>query len=106
VISLSTHVLDTERGLPAQGVPVSLFRGRRRLAGGQTDADGRIARLAQGLAPGGYHLLFDLLTYFAAQGRPRPFLRRLDLELSLDEDRHYHVPLLLAPYACTTYRGS
>jgi 5-hydroxyisourate hydrolase len=99
-------VLDTERGLPARGVPVSLFLGQRRLADGHTDADGRIADLAHALDAGPYRLVFDLAAYFADLGRPTPFLRRLDLELSLDEDRHYHVPLLLAPYACTTYRGS
>jgi 5-hydroxyisourate hydrolase len=106
VISLSTHVLDTERGQPARGVPVSLFLGGRLLADGRTDADGRIARLAADLEAGTYRLVFDVAAYFAAQGRPAPFLQRLGLEVSMDDDRHYHVPLLLGAYACTTYRGS
>jgi 5-hydroxyisourate hydrolase len=106
VISISTHVLDTERGQPAQGVPVALFAGPRQVADGHTDADGRIARLAADLEVGTYRLVFDVATYFAGQGRPAPFLQRLSLEVTMAEDRHYHVPLLLAAYACTTYRGS
>ena len=106
MISLSTHVLDTERGLPAAGVLVTLHQDGQEVASGHTDADGRIARLAEGLAAGTFRLEFELVEYSAHHGRRRPFLRRLSLEVSLDEDRHYHVPLLLAPYACTTYRGS
>ena len=92
---LSTHVLDTEAGRPASGVRVELFRGDERLAGAETDDDGRIAALAE-VEAGAYRLVFH---------PPSPFFRRVELELALD-DGHYHVPLLLAPYACTTYRGS
>ncbi len=93
--TLSTHVLDTEAGRPASGVRVELFRGDERLAGAETDDDGRIAALAE-VEAGAYRLVFH---------PPSPFFRRVELELALD-DGHYHVPLLLAPYACTTYRGS
>lgn len=93
--TLSTHVLDTEAGRPASGVRVELFRGDERLAGAETDDDGRIAALAE-VEAGAYRLVFH---------PPSPFFRRVELELAL-EDGHYHVPLLLAPYACTTYRGS
>lgn len=93
--TLSTHVLDTEAGRPAAGVRVELFRGDERLAGAETDDDGRIAALAE-VEAGAYRLVFH---------PPSPFFRRVELELALD-DGHYHVPLLLAPYACTTYRGS
>lgn len=106
MISVSTHVLDTERGLPAAGVRVELFSGPHRLAGASTDADGRIGRLADGLQAGTYQLVFDVAGYFAEQGRQSPFLRRLSLEVTLGDDRHYHLPLLLSEYACTTYRGS
>lgn len=93
--TLSTHVLDTEAGRPAAGVRVELFRGDERITGAETDDDGRIAALAE-VEAGAYRLVFH---------PPSPFFRRVELELAL-EDGHYHVPLLLAPYACTTYRGS
>ncbi len=95
-VSVSTHVLDTERGAPAVGVAVELYRGEELVGSGETDGDGRIEVLAGELEPGAYRLVF----------RPEsPFLRGVELELSLEEG-HYHVPLLVAPYSCTTYRGS
>jgi 5-hydroxyisourate hydrolase len=96
VISLSTHVLDTGRGRPGEGVRVELYREAEPVAAAETDGDGRIAALAEALEPGAYRLVFH---------PPSPFFRRVELELAL-EDGHYHVPLLLAPYSCTTYRGS
>ena len=95
-ISLSTHVLDTAAGKPAAGVRVELYSGGARIARGETDADGRIHELATGLSPGLYRMVFH---------PPSPFFRRVSLEVELD-DGHYHVPLLLSPYSCTTYRGS
>jgi 5-hydroxyisourate hydrolase len=94
--SLSTHVLDTAQGRPASGVRVELSRGGDEIAVGTTDADGRIAELAGGLEPGPYRLVFH---------PPSPFFRRVELELAL-EDGHYHVPLLVSPYSCASYRGS
>ena len=94
--SLSTHVLDTERGRPASGVRVELRRGDATLGAGETDADGRIARLAEDLEPGEYALVF---------APPSPFFREVALTLSLD-DGHYHVPLLISSYGCASYRGS
>jgi 5-hydroxyisourate hydrolase len=93
--TLSTHVLDTERGRPASGVRVELFSEEELVAAAETDADGRITALAE-VAAGAYRLVFH---------PPSPFFRRVELEVALD-DGHYHVPLLLAPYSCTTYRGS
>jgi 5-hydroxyisourate hydrolase len=93
--SLSTHVLDTAAGRPAGGVAVELRRDGSVLASEETDGDGR-ARLAEGLAPGLYTLAF---------APPSPFFRRVTLEVEL-EDGHYHVPLLVSPYGCATYRGS
>ena len=93
--SISTHVLDVERGRPAGGVRVELWQDDLVVAG-ETDADGRIAELASGLEPGVYRLLF----------RPSsPFFRSVGIEIDL-QDGHYHVPLLVSSYACTTYRGS
>jgi 5-hydroxyisourate hydrolase-like protein (transthyretin family) len=95
-VSLSTHVLDTERGKPAAGVRVELYRGDDRLAEQATDDDGRIADLAPGLDPGVYRLVFH---------PPSPFFRRVELEVELGEG-HTHVPLLVSSYACASYRGS
>jgi len=95
-VSLSTHVLDTERGRPGAGVRVELYRGDEQLASGETDADGRIASLAAELDPGTYRLVFHPAS---------PYFRRVELELDLGEG-HHHVPLLVSSYSCTTYRGS
>lgn len=94
-ISLSTHVLDTGTGSPADGVLVVLYRGDMFMAEMRTDADGR-ARLSEDLDPGTYRLVFH---------PPSPFFRRVELEVDLD-DGHYHVPLLVSPYSCASYRGS
>jgi 5-hydroxyisourate hydrolase len=96
VISVSTHVLDTAEGRPAAGVRVELHRAGELIAFGETNEDGRIPDLKSGLDPGAYQLVFH---------PPSPFFRRVELELAL-EDGHYHVPLLISPYACTSYRGS
>jgi 5-hydroxyisourate hydrolase len=94
-ISLSTHVLDVERGRPAKGVRVELWQDDL-LTAGETDDDGRISELAAELEPGVYRLLF----------RPdSPFFKAVGIEVAL-EDGHYHVPLLVSSYSCTTYRGS
>ena len=95
-VTVSTHVLDTERGRPAAGVHVELYAADGRLAGsGVTDADGRIAALAEG-EPGPYRIVFH---------PPSPFFTRVDLEVALDEG-HFHVPLLISSYGCASYRGS
>ncbi len=93
--SLSTHVLDTAAGKPAAGVQVELRFRDDLVAAAQTDADGR-ARLAEGLEPGTYSLVF---------APPSPFFLRVVLDVAL-EDGHYHVPLLVSPYGCASYRGS
>ena len=94
--SLSTHVLDTAVGGPATRVTVELLHGDELVARAETDADGR-ARLSDGLALGRYRLVFH---------PPSEFFRRVEYELELDEDRHYHVPLLFSPFSCASYRGS
>ncbi len=92
---ISTHVLDTANGGPAAGVRVELFRGEEPIASAETDADGRIRELAD-VAAGTYRLVFH---------PPSPFFRRIELEVELAEGNH-HIPLLISPYGCTTYRGS
>ena len=94
-MTVSTHVLDTERGAPAVGVRVELFRGDELIAAGETDDDGRIRQLADA-APGAYRIVFH---------PPSPFFKRVELEVELGEG-HFHVPLLVSSFACATYRGS
>jgi 5-hydroxyisourate hydrolase len=94
--SLSTHVLDTGQGTPARGVKVELFRGAEPVAQASTDDDGRIAQLAAALDPGRYRIVFH---------PPSPYFTRVELEVELGEG-HHHVPLLVSPYACASYRGS
>jgi 5-hydroxyisourate hydrolase len=94
--SVSTHVLDTAAGKPAQGVRVELWRNGALVATGETDADGRISDLASELEPGSAELVFH---------PPSPFFLRVTLEVAL-EDGHHHVPLLVSPYGCVSYRGS
>jgi 5-hydroxyisourate hydrolase len=106
VSTLSTHVLDIERGMPARGVPVELLLDGRSIARAVTDGDGRIPVLGQ-VTDAQYAIVFDVAGYFAAQGRSAPFLQRVSIEFQArGADGHYHVPLLLSPFACTTYRGS
>jgi 5-hydroxyisourate hydrolase len=93
---ISTHVLDTGRGVPAQGVRVELFRGEELVGSGETDRDGRIRQLADA-APGTYRLVFH---------PDSPFFSRIEVEVEIEAGRDYHVPLLLSPYACAIYRGS
>ena len=105
--TISTHVLDTERGLPAEGIRVTLSRldvgaAPIRMTQALTDADGRIRDLLERPhAAGDYRLEFDI-------GREDDaFLRRVAIDVRVtDAGRSYHVPLLLAPFSMTTYRGS
>jgi 5-hydroxyisourate hydrolase len=95
-MTISTHVLDTERGRPAAGVRVELYDMDGDLVGeGVTDADGRIAELGESSA-GTYRIVFHPAT---------PFFKRVELEVELG-DGHHHVPLLISSYACASYRGS
>lgn len=95
-VSVSTHVLDTGKGAPAAGVHVELFRGDELVAAGITDTDGRIPKLAEALEAADYRLVFR---------PPSEFFTRVALDVRLD-DGHYHVPLLISPYGCASYRGS
>jgi 5-hydroxyisourate hydrolase len=95
-VSISTHVLDTGTGRPAERVLVELLRDGEPATVGETDADGRISPLADGLEPGTYSLVFH---------PPSEFFTRVVLEVDL-VDGHYHVPLLVSAYGCASYRGS
>jgi 5-hydroxyisourate hydrolase len=110
--TLSTHVLDTTTGLPAAGVVVRLERAESALGLGDvlardtTDANGRVATLAKPpLEPGIYRLVFEVESYFGSRGI-ESFYPEIMIRFRIETERHYHVPLLLAPFGYTTYRGS
>lgn len=106
-MSLSTHVLDAVSGRPAVGVAVSLFDADGvSLATGTTDADGRIGALGDALDAGIYRIRFDTAAYFTGQGVDG-FYPEITIAFEItDAASHYHVPVLLSPYAYSTYRGS
>ncbi|HEY0321986.1 MAG TPA: hydroxyisourate hydrolase [Pyrinomonadaceae bacterium] len=112
--AITTHVLDTSKGSPAGGVPVSLELelddgAWHTLGKGTTDADGRLRDLLppdKPLTIGTYRLIFDTETYWRAHN-VEGFYPFVHVVFSiLDTDAHYHVPLLLSPYGYSTYRGS
>jgi len=112
---LTTHVLDTASGVPAQGMRVELHRLQpdQPLADIRTNADGRAgAPLLEGagLRVGGYELRFHVADYFRARGTALsepPFLDVVTIRFGIaDAAQHYHVPLLVSPWSYSTYRGS
>ena len=114
---LSTHVLDTARGVPAEGVAIELHRmmgaERRHIKSATTNADGRTDQpLLSGevLETGVYELTFFTGDYHRALGlalSTPPFLDHIVIRVGLaDPQGNYHVPLLLSPYGYSTYRGS
>ena len=107
---LSTHVLDISSGAPAAGVEICLFRGgasRTELVRGSTDADGRIAsRFGGELVPGQYELVFKVGAYFARLGVATMY-DEIPVRFRIDPGiEHYHIPLLVAPWGYSTYRGN
>lgn len=110
---ITTHILDTAQGRPAQGVTVILERELQgvwtELARGVTDADGRLRDLLPDGTPfvnGIYRLRFATGAYFHSQGLPS-FYPEVQIVVRLEDTAdHYHVPLLLSPYGYSTYRGS
>ena len=113
-MTLSTHVLDATTGRPAAGVRIRLERaddhGWVPAGHGQTDADGRLRLAGHGgsaeFEPGVYRIAFATGPYFAARGAAS-FYPEVTITFEITaRDEHYHVPLLLSPYAYSTYRGS
>lgn len=110
---ITTHVLDTAHGRPAQGVPITLTRHAddgawQPVGAGETDADGRLRTLtpAGPVAPGTYKISFDTAAYFAMHGIAG-FFPVVEIQFIVREgDAHHHVPLLLSPFGFSTYRGS
>ena len=114
--TLTTHVLDTARGCPAEGLRIELFRingaSRELLTEATTNADGRTdAQILpeSDFETGIYELVFYAGAYLDACGTPPETPRFLDvipLRFGMSEAVHYHVPLLLSPFGYSTYRGS
>ncbi|QDQ93902.1 hydroxyisourate hydrolase [Rhodococcus sp. WB9] len=108
---VTTHVLDAAEGMPAREVPVTLTVQRQSdwitVAEAVTDDDGRVTTLGPArLEPGTYRVVFDTGRYFAAKARPA-FYPDITITFALtDSEQHYHVPVLLSPFAYSTYRGS
>jgi 5-hydroxyisourate hydrolase len=114
---LTTHVLDTARGVPAEGLRIELYRlggngKREKLVDTVTNDDGRVdVPLLEGDAfrHGDYELVFHAGGYFDASGQATStpkFLDVIPLRFGISTDGHYHVPLLVSPFAYSTYRGS
>ncbi|MFN2577876.1 MAG: hydroxyisourate hydrolase [Pyrinomonadaceae bacterium] len=111
--SITTHVLDTARGRPGAGVPVTLevaAAGGWILVGkGETNADGRISNLVPdptAMKAGVYRLIFDTARYFSGHN-VQGFYPQVTVVFNIENaDQHYHVPLLLSPFGYSTYRGS
>lgn len=112
VTGITTHVLDTSRGVPAEGVDLSLsvLKGDdwREIARVRTDVDGRAQAVPEGGSPeaGTYRLRFETGAWLAAQG-VEVFHPWVEVTFDVrDPSRHHHIPLLLSPFGYTTYRGS
>ena len=110
---VTTHVLDTAAGRPAEGLRIELFRDGVKIGEGTTNADGRLdAPIVEGSAfvAGRYELLFHAGRYLARSGvalPDPPFLDVIPIRFGIAHpDQHHHVPLLLSPYGYSTYRGS
>jgi len=111
--TISTHVLDTATGRPAEGLTLALESQRTgewvRLGGGTTNADGRVTSLLDGdngLETGVYRMTFYTGAWFAARDTKAFYpIVRIVFEIQAT-DEHYHVPLLLSPFGYSTYRGS
>lgn len=109
---ITTHILDTSRGRPAESVKVHLLQQMnnewKEIASGITNEDGRVTDLlTKGLVltPGIYKLIFETNEYFN-QLKIASFFPFVEIIFFIKDAAHYHVPLLLNPYGYTTYRGS
>lgn len=114
---LTTHVLDTARGCPAEGIEIALYRvsgnSHKKIATTVTNADGRTDAPilpAETFQPGTYELIFFTGDYLRAAGLAGDdplFLDQIPIRFGMsDAEAHYHVPLLLSPFGYSTYRGS
>ncbi len=113
---LTTHVLDTARGMPAEGITIALYwvsgNSHKKIAEAVTNSDGRtdVPILPEDkFRTGTYELIFFAGDYLRATGQAGEeplFLDQVPIRFGMSQDDHYHVPLLLSPYGMSTYRGS
>ena len=106
---LTTHVLDTAKGIPAEGLEITLYRvsgnSHKKIASAVTNKDGRTdvpIMSEKDFKTGDYELIFNCTDYLDDTN----FLSSVPIRFTMTEDDHYHVPLLLSPYGYSTYRGS
>ena len=109
---ITTHILDTSKGLPAKGMNVVLYQQEnnnwKEVGKGTTNDDGRATDLLQGetqISFGVYKLKFDTKSYFEELS-VQAFYPFVEIVFEVKDHRHHHVPLLLNPYGYSTYRGS
>lgn len=116
IAKLTTHVLDTATGKPAQGLKIALYKvsgnSHSKIKDVVTNDDGRVdSPLLEGAAfkTGIYELVFFAGDYLRATQKDLPdplFLDQIPIRFGMSEEKHYHVPLLISPYSYSTYRGS
>lgn len=109
---ITTHVLDTTKGMTAPGITVILYHHLSNkwieVANGLTNMDGRIADLLPNeilLEPGTYKLKFETKFYFDQLSLPTLY-PYVEIVFDIDKNKHYHIPLLISPFGYSTYRGS
>ncbi len=110
---VTTHVLDTMKGMPAQGIAISLQKKGnaddwQTISSGITNQDGRIGDLlsdGQLLEPGIYRMEFETKSYFERLD-VLSFYPLVTIDFHISDSHHYHIPLLLSPFGYSTYRGS
>jgi 5-hydroxyisourate hydrolase len=109
---LTTHILDTTKGKPAEGVTIILFQGGNdewtEMTRGITNSDGRIKNLLKtddALQPGIYKMRFETKDYFDKTSTAT-FYPYVEIIFDIQTNEHYHIPLLLNPFGYSTYRGS
>lgn len=106
---LTTHVLDTANGRPAEGVVIELFRDGKPLVSAVTNADGRCDEpllAGDSMFTGEAELHFYIGDYFQKNGADSKFLTVVPIRFQLQEGENYHVPLVCSPWSYSTYRGS
>jgi len=112
-MQITTHVLDTSKGTPAEGIKITLQASAgdnqwQDITSGITNSDGRISDFLSKdtvIAPGIYRMLFDTQAYFDQQ-KIKAFYPHVPVVFQIFDTEHYHVPLLLNPFGYSTYRGS
>ncbi len=109
---ITTHILDTSLGKPGKNITIQLKRpyenGWQIIAQGVTNADGRIPDLlppGRTIVPGNYKMVFDTASYFTSQ-QIKGFYPEVEIQFTVFDNSHYHVPLLINPFGYSTYRGS